>query len=321
MQDWNFGLEKSLAGKWLLSATYIGSKGTRLVDTPYINIAPSPGPGNAQLRARLPLFASFEQQQYGDSSFEALELKVQKRFSRNLALLAAYTFSKSIDDESAAHGSTQPGEGIQNGLNIRGDRALSDFDLPQNFVLSYVYNLPIGTGQRFAGGAGKLASYLISGWQIDGILTLHSGFPFNIFVPFDNANTGSPTERPSINGSLLPSGFQQNVQHWFNTAAPYLAPFGTAYGNLGRNVIRQDGVKNLDFGVIKPWKLTEKTSLEFRSEFFNLTNHPDFGPPDSGIGDTTFGQVSWPATPGSFSLASSCCFDAARAYYTERHKL
>lgn len=294
VQDWDLGIDKSFGNNWLLGVTYLGSKGTHIQISPTINIAPMPGPGNPQLRAALPQFAPFETTaDWGNSSYEAAEVKMQRRFSQGLTFLASYTWSKSIDYQSATHGSAQPGEGIQNGLDFKADRAVSDYDIPQNLVFSSVYNLPIGAGSRYLNGGGWVSKYMLSGWQTTGILTLHSGFPFNIMVPFDNANTGSGTvgsvERPSLVGSLFPAGFQQSVQHWFNTSAVAAIPF--TYGNLGRNVVRQDGVQNLDFGLFKYTKLTEHKSLEFRSEFFNLFNTPFFAPPDNNISDTTFGQL------------------------------
>ena len=300
VQDWNFGIDKSFGNNWLISATYLGSKGTNLVITPTINIAPTPGPGNPQLRAALPQFAPFETTaDWGNSNYEAGELKIQKRFSQGLTFLTSYTYSHCLDYQSAAHGSAQAGEGIQNGLQFWNDYASCDFDVPQNFVNSYVYDLPFGAGQRFASGSGWVSKYLLGGWQTTGILSLHSGFPFNLAVPFDNANTGSGTlgsvERPSLVGQLLPSGFQQNVQHWFNASAVAAIPF--TYGNLGRNVLRQDGVQNFDFGLFKHTQLTESKELEFRAEVFNLFNTPFFQPPDPNISDLTFGQVLGAGNP------------------------
>lgn len=204
-----------------------------------------------------------------------------------------------MDYQSATHGSAQPGEGIQNGLNFRGDYAVSDFNVPQNFVFSTVYELPVGQGKRFLSGRGRLVDSLLGGWQVTGILTLHSGFPFGVYLPFDNANTGGGAfgslERPSLVGSLFPAGFQQNVQHWFNTSALAAIPF--EYGNLGRNVLTQDGVQNLDFGLFKHIKLTESKRIEFRAESFDLFNTPFFGAPDGNFSDTTFGQVLSAANP------------------------
>jgi hypothetical protein len=300
VQVWNIGIEQTLGNSWLISATYLGSKGTHLVLTPVLNVAPVPGPGNPQASAALPQFGPFEVTgDWGNSSYNSAQLKVQHRFSSGLNFLAAYTWSKSIDYQSAAHGSAQPGEGIQNGLDFRADRGVSDFDLPQNFVFSGIYELPFGEGKRFYIAQKQLNRYLLSGWKIDGILTLHSGFPFNLYVPYDNANTGGSTlgstERPSLIGQLNPSGFQRSLSEWFNTSAVTVIPY--TYGNLGRNVLRQDSVKNLDFSVAKDFLVTEHQRLEFRAEFFNLFNHPNFGAPDGNYSDPTFGQVLSASNP------------------------
>jgi len=289
-------MEKQFGGDWLVSATYVGSKGTRVPFDAQFNTALTPGPGNPQLRARLPQLAPiYLIPNQTNSSYNSLQIKAQKTFSQGLSLLASYTWSKSIDIISASEGSQQPGEGIQNTLNLRGDRAVSDFDIPQNFVFNYVYNLPIGQGKRFRGGPGWVSSKLLSGWQITGILSLRSGFPFNIYIPFDNANVGAGQQRPSLAGAIFPAGFHQTLGEWFNTKAFTVIPF--TFGNLGRNVVRQDRVKNLDFGLFKNTRISEKLNLEFRSEFFNLTNHPNFGPPDPNMSDLTFGKVLSAANP------------------------
>lgn len=156
-----------------------------------------------------------------------------------------------------------------------------------------MYDLPFGQGKRFLNGKSRAVNALLGGWQATGILTLHSGFPFGVYLPFDNANTGGGAfgslERPSLVGTLLPSGFQQNIQHWFNTAALAAIPY--QYGTLGRNVLTQDGVQNLDFGLFKHIKLTESKSVEFRAESFDLFNTPFFAAPDGNFSDSTFGQI------------------------------
>jgi hypothetical protein len=164
VQEWNFGIDKSFANNWLVSATYLGSKGTNLEVSPTINIAPTPGPGNPQARARVPAFGPIRViGDWGNSSYQAGELKVEKTYSQGLTLLASHTYSKSLDTQSHKAGSPQPGEGIQNGLDIAANYAVSDFDVPQNFVTSYVYDLPFGTGKRFASGSGWISKYLLGG--------------------------------------------------------------------------------------------------------------------------------------------------------------
>ena len=294
VQVWDLGIEQSVGAGWLFSATYLGTKGTHMIVAPVVNIAPTPGPGNPQDRVALPQFSPYEiTGAWGNSSYESAQLKIQRRIGHGLNFLASYTWSKSIDDQSSAHGSAQPGEGIQDGLDFAADRADSDFDLRHNFVFSGIYELPLGPGKRFGSGNSGISRLLLTGWKIDGILSLHTGFPFNLYVPYDNANTGSgtlgSTERPSLVGQLSPSGFEQSLSEWFNTAAVAAIPY--TYGNLGRNVLRQDGLKNIDFSISKETRILENQRIEFRAESFNLFNHPNFGPPDGNISDATFGQV------------------------------
>lgn len=222
---------------------------------------------------------------WGNTSYEALQVKAEKRFSKGVTVLASYTHSKFISYEDSANSQTT----IQNGLDFRADRSVSNYDLPENFVVSYVYSLPFGAGGRFLTDKGWVSKYLVKGWQTTGILFLHSGFPFNITAPFDNANVGAGDERPTLIGQLLPPGFHQTLQEWFNTSALNVIPY--TFGNLGRNVLRQDGVQGLDFGMFKQTQLTETKSLEFRSEFFNLFNTPFFGAPVASWGASQFGEV------------------------------
>jgi hypothetical protein len=296
VQVWDIGIEQSIGSGWLFSATYIGNKGTHMIVTPEENTAPIPGPGNAQARVALPQFSPYEvTAAWGNSNYNAAQLKIQRRVGHGLSFLSSYTWSKSIDYQSAAHGSSVPGEGIQNGLNIRADRAVSDYDLPQNFVFSGIYELPFGEGKRFSTGNSIFNRYILTGWKIDGILSLHSGFPFNLFVPFDNANTLGSNERPSLVGQLNPSGFQQTLSQWFNTSAVATIPY--TFGSLGRNVLRQDSFKNIDFSFSKDSRVREKQHIEFRGEFFNLFNHPNFNSPDGNFSDPTFGQVLGAGNP------------------------
>jgi hypothetical protein len=286
VQDWNFGIDKSFKNNWLVSASYLGNKGSHIVMNIPLNIADSPGPGDPQARARLPQIGVLDvPQDWGNSSYQALQAKVERKFSAGATLLVSYTHSKFLTYEDSANA----GSGMQDALNFRADRAVSDYDLPDNLVVSYVYKLPFGSGGRFLTNRGWVSSRLLKGWETTGILTLRSGFPFNISVPFDNANVGGGNQRPTLVGQLLPPGFQQTIDHWFNVNAVTAIPY--TFGNLGRNALRQEGVHGLDFGLFKATQLTESKSLEFRSEFFNLFNTPHFGAPDAGFTDANFGRV------------------------------
>ncbi len=304
LQDWDFGLEREVGGKLLLSATYVGSKGTHLPINAEFNDAPSPGQGNANLRRPLPQFGSLTTaSNITVSNYAALELKAEERASRGLTFLAAYTYSRSIDEASTSNGSQQPGEGPQNAYDLAGSRGVSDFDVPHNFVFSGVYDLPFGSGRRFLSGSGWLQSKVLGGWESTGILSLRSGFPFNLTISGDNANIGaaSPNQRPTSLGPILPSGFHRNIGEWFDTSNLIVIPY--TFGNVGRNSVRQGGYKNLDFGMYKNTKITEKVELQFRAESFNFFNHPNWGVPVSTFGAAQFGQVLSATNPRYIQFA------------------
>ena len=287
VQEWNVGVDHAFGNNWSLSVTYVGSKGTHLGGNTNVNTADSPGPGPVVPRSRLPnlLGVYTLDGHWFNSSYNAGQVKVEKRYSQGLTLLGSYTYSHSIDNVSVNTNYVF----FQNPLNFQADRASSDFDLTHNFVLSCVYYLPFGKGKKYANGGGALSRYVLGGWWTSGIVTLNNGFPFNITIPFDNANVGEASQRPSVRGPLVPPGFHQTANAWFDTSALYVVPY--TFGNLGRNAMREDGYKNLDFSLAKDTQLTERASLQLRFEFFNVLNHPNFGVPDSSLGDPTFGSV------------------------------
>jgi Carboxypeptidase regulatory-like domain/TonB dependent receptor len=290
VQTWNLGIDKSYGNNWLVSVTYLGSKGTHLPIEFPVNTARTPGPGPLGPRQRLPQFAPLTiDGNWSNSSYQAGEIKIEKRTSSGLAFLTSYSYSKSLDVSSTVHGTSQPYNGVQDSFNIRGSRGPSDFDLTHNFVTSVVYDLPIGEGRHFLNNHGVLSRYLVGGWQATTIISLNSGFPFSLSVPYDNANVGGGAQRPTLSGNLLPPGFKQTPNAWFNVNAVTVVPY--AFGNLGRNVLRQNGFKEVDAGAFKQFPITETRKLEFRTEVFNLLNHPSFGAPDTSVGSPTFGQV------------------------------
>ena len=290
VQTWNLGIEKSYGNNWLVSVTYLGSKGTHLPIEFPVNTANTPGPGPLAPRQRLPQFAPLTiDANWATSSYQAGQLKIEKRTSSGLAFLTSYSYSKSLDVSSTVHGTSQPYNGIQDSFHIRGSRGPSDFDLTHNFVTSVVYDLPFGEGKHFLSNHGVLSRYVLGGWQATTILTLHSGFPFSLYVPSDNANVGGGVQRPTVIGDLLPRGFKQTPGAWFNANAVTVIPY--TFGNMGRNSLRQNGYEDVDAGAFKRFPITETSDLEFRTEIFNLLNHPSFAAPDSTYGSPTFSQV------------------------------
>ena len=290
VQAWNVGIDKSVGNNWLIGVTYLGSKGTHIPIEFGVNTADTPGPGPLATRQRLPELSPVTiDGNWMNSSYNAAQVKLERRTAAGLAFLTSYTYSKTLDLASTIHGSVQPWNGIQDAHHFGASRGPADFDLTQNFVTSLVYDLPFGPGKRVLKSAKGAPRLLVGGWQASAIVSLNNGFPFSLAVPWDNANVGGNPQRPTQVSPLKPSGFNQTLNEWFDTNAVTVIPY--TFGTLGRNVLRQDAYKNLDFSLMKRTRLTESLTLDFRAECFNILNHPNFAAPDPYYGDQTFGVV------------------------------
>lgn len=165
-----------------------------------------------------------------------------------------------------------------------GDYGPCDFDFRHMFTYSTLYELPFGRGMKFGSNVRGLSNAIIGGWNLSGILTLDTGSPFTVVISSDNANVGVGGQRPEQVGNPLPSGFHQTVSHWYNTSA-FQVPAPYTYGNVGRNTLRGPGTVDFDMSIYKDFDITESKRLQFRTDLFNLPNHPLFAPPGSGGGN------------------------------------
>lgn len=294
VQSWNLTLEHQLSSSWLLRTAYVASKGTFL---PYnLQLNPSQyvvGATTATTNNRRPLYGNgfasmIQDQSEGNSNFNSLQVTVEKRFASNFSGLASFTRSKSIDENS---GSEDVGDGasIINPYNARAYRALSDFDVPNRFVMSFVYQMP-KLANRSA-----LVRTALGGWQASGIWTWESGFPFAVTSGQDRSLTGNGLDLANLTGNPYLSPDRARgalINEYFNTTAFALATLGT-FGNEGRNIIFGPGTFNLDCGVMKFFQFGERFRLQFRAEAYNVTNTPQFDNPDIGAPtDPRFGQIT-----------------------------
>ena len=182
---------------------------------------------------------------------------------------------------------------------------LSSQDVSQRLVISYVLDLPFGRGQKFLAGLSGVGEKVVSGWGVDGVTTFQRGFPLKIAwggagTPLEAANLGVSNVRPNViggcNKSARPGGLNGKLNEWFNVNC-FAAPPDWGFGSEPRAdpTLRADGINNFDFAIFKRTAITEGTRLEFRTEFFNLFNHPQFGFPGTNFvsgGTNSFGQVS-----------------------------
>jgi hypothetical protein len=235
-------------------------------------------------------------QQVEGGHTNALALKVQQRFSAGLSFVAAYTWSRTIDNGSAIRNHGGDTQNPQNTYDLRNERGLANFHLAHRSVNSLVWELPFGKGRRWL-TTGALPNAFWGGWQLSSIATIQTGFPVNVVSGIDTANTGAVSnQRPDATGvsPALPNG-QRGPQRWFNTAAFKLpAPF--TFGNVGRNTMIGPGLFNLDFSMLKEFPIMENHRLQFRFEAFNFPNHPNFGLPDTTLVSSSFGSISGTAT-------------------------
>jgi hypothetical protein len=232
-----------------------------------------------------------------NSTYNALQIKLDKRFSNGLTFLASYTYSKCLDPKSDAFS----GLGVD-AYDLRRFWGRCDFDLRHMFVFSSIYQLPFGKGRTFLTNASGLEDAFLGGWDIGGIVSVQSGLPFTIGVTGDPANVGSGAfQTAELVGNPDPPGFKRTTQEWFNTAAFAEPTFGT-FGNSGRNILSLPAYRNFDFYASKNFAITERFKLQFRAEFFNIFNHPTYGQGYSGVGG---GQVMDVGTPSFGELLSA----------------
>jgi len=289
-QSFSFNLQRALPGNIALEIGYVGTKGTRLPGE--VDGDPAP-PGNPATEQQRRIYAAALPNVTGityyinafSSTYNSLQVKVEKRLSHGLQFLSTYTFSKSIDNKSGSPvtggGDSNSSDFVQDPFNWNADRALSSFNVKSKFVTAFNYNLPFGRSQAIGGQWNRAVDALLGGWQANGILTLQSGLPFSVLAT-SNANCGcsSGSLRAELIGNPYPAGFHQNINQWFDPAA-FSDPPLEAYGSAGRNIIPGPGLADLDLSLFKKFKLDDKRMFQLRGEYFNILNHPNFLYPTS----------------------------------------
>ena len=275
---WSFSLQQQV-GRYLVDTNYVGTKGSHLSVQYNINQAYAGGTSTASRRP----FQGFGDMTFtdslGNSEYNSLQMRVQRRYSNGISLLAAYTWSKSID---LGGGGLVGDLSIRNVQNVGWERALSSANIPRRLVMSYTYALPVGRGKQFK-VSNPVLSGVVSDWQLNGISTIRDGHPFTPVLSVSSANTG--TARPNrIADGALPSDVR-SIDNWFDLTA-FTTPAQYNYGNSGRDVVYSPGAVNFDFSLFKRYsvkKLGESGQVQLRLEGFNIFNHPQFGQPKTNV--------------------------------------
>jgi len=304
VQQYNLTLEQQWGSNWSTRLAYVGSAG-RLFYLARDQNSPIYQPGGltttAGLNARRPLqgYASIGLiDPSSNSSYNSMQLTVTRRLANRFSLLASYVWSKAIDDVSADPGSATAYT-LANQYDVSLDRGLSTLHVPQHFVASFLYQLP---DVKFRGYLGK---EVLSGWQLNGIVTLQSGSPFNITSNSDTNLDGVTTDRPDVIGNRsLGDGRSRldKINMFFNTAA-YVIPVGHPYGTSPRDPILGPGFINTDISAFKRFSIIREDNLLFRAEVFNLFNNVNLGNPNGTFGSPKFGMITSAGTPRIMQLA------------------
>ena len=294
VDQWHISTQYQLPFETLFEITYAGSKGTKLYA--FLNgnqAAPSavPGADTASRRpiptinAGISLFNST-----ANSEYNSLQLRAEKRFSKGLSFLAAYTWSHSLDEASNANLGAQNNDGYRWFVHPEWEHGNSDFDIRHRLALSYIYELPFGHDKHFGANASGAAERVIGGWQVGGITSLSTGNRFTVTGATSIGAQSDGQQRPDQISS--PNGKPCLPGTYFNTCAFQDPPDGS-FGDSGRNTLRGPGFQIWDFSVFKSFPLSENKRFEFRSEFFNIPNHANLqlakSGPQNSINTTTFG--------------------------------
>jgi len=297
VQMWSFGIASQVAQNWALEANYIGTKANHLDNAHIFFNQPEPGVGDPQPRRPYPDFnvmAFFTSD--NNSFYNALQLKLTKKFSSGFTFLTSYTFAKSLSDgEGNEYGGFAPAPQYpQDDNNRRANYARALGDARHRFVFSPIWQLPVGKGQRWLNQSGA-ANGILGGWRFSAVWTIQSGFPFGPTSSQDFSNTGSVTARPDRTCSGVG---HKTVSSWFDAScftttalAQALANGQPRFGNSGRNVLDAPGLNNLDFSMMKDFQFGERLKLEFRAEAYNVFNQAHFGFPVFAVGNPNIGQI------------------------------
>ena len=325
IEEWNLNLERALTQSMILQVAYVGTHGVKLAHLANLNQPIQPADSNFQVLcdennncapsnfgrpyySTVPNVGPIRTEMHDYSSIaHALQVRFEKRFTKNWSMLNSYTWQHTI-------GQTEENEWAepQNTHNLAAERGNNGPDYRHQFTSAWSYQLPIGPGQRFLNGAGP-QHWLTGGWQLNGIIALYSGQAFTPLLSFDPTNTGSGAPRPDLianpyiagpvmaNSDLLchttisdpvnPGRAADRVHtlgSWFNPCAfdiPAKVPGEnvTVFGNAGRGILRGPNQHNVDFSVFKNFDLGEIWKLQFRAEAFNLFNTPQYGLPSAVV--------------------------------------
>jgi hypothetical protein len=315
---WNLTLERGFGTNWLVRAAYMGNKGAHLGGTgdqeagllqlnPSVYIPGESTEDNAQQRRLYPAFGFVNSINSGvNSNYNSAEISLEKRISRGLSFLTNFTWSRALNDFGP---NGQPGGLATNTCSCGRyfDYGPDGGDVNKIFRISGNYEFPHAPVKG-------IADRVVNGWNLSTILNWQTGFPFTIFSDDDNSFSSIGADRADLTASSIKQAVLSNgrshaalVNEFFNTSVFAPNQIGT-FGDTGKNVLRGPRSFNTDMALLKNAKVTERVGLEFRAEFYNIFNNVNFGMPDNGLTDSSFGQISSSGSPRILQMALKASF-------------
>ncbi|MBX7222910.1 MAG: TonB-dependent receptor [Blastocatellia bacterium] len=272
VHQWSLQLQHPLGNNLALSIGYVGTQGKKL--TAYYDINRTP----TGFRPFGQLGDVNVQETRGNSIYHSLQMQFERRLSNGWQFLTSYTWSHAIDDADGAFDGRRPQD--YNRFDL--ERGNSNIDSRHRFVMSSLYELPLGRGRRFGKDMPKVLDYIVGGFQLNGILTLASGFPFSVQGGNGDFLRADVVGTPQIN--------EGNADNYVAKGNFFRNPGGRV-GTSGRNILTGPGTTQLDLSLFKDFGLTERLKLQFRTEFFNIANHPQFSNPNTDVSSGDFGRI------------------------------
>jgi hypothetical protein len=334
--QWSFNIQRTIDPHTVVEIGYLGSAGIHLeqnvqvnnslpgatVKRPYFGLTLAPAVQAAlafpATAAVVPVTTINYFPHSAQSNYHALLLRAERKFDSGFSLLSSFTWSKAISNapqyRNAGGITGDENSPPQNSFDLAADRSLAYFNAKFRWVTSAVYDLPFGKGKKMMSGG--IPAAILGGWQVSGILQMQTGFPYTIDYKGDPINIGGGSGgilvRPNyvmVNGQNenpnLPAD-QRTTSEYFNTAA-FVQPI-LAFGDVGRNTMTGANLINLDATLARSFRVAEKASLQFRAEFFNLANHPNYNLIGRIVNDPSFGIVQNQLPPRQIQLALKLSF-------------
>jgi len=286
--EWNFNIQRELPHSFLLQVGYVGTAGRKLPIRYNADQATPFDPNNPTTvlsREPYPLIGYIGGNAFNSySSFNALEIKVERRFSHGFSITGVYDWQKDLEVATQDEASTFD-------INHQNWNYGPNY-VAHHAVINYIYELPFGPGKALLGNSHGVLGHLVGGWQFDGITSLNSGNYLTANSDVNNGVGGRAGNYPDAVPGQKPNNGTHSVAQWFNTAA-FVDPSYTRYGTSGAGTIVGPGLVNFDLSIFKNIKFTESKSLQFRWEMFNAFNHVNLGNPNTDRSSGQFGLITY----------------------------